>query len=105
MGPLEPIGFSGSVQTIQSVLSNRFEHPEATLARPFLLAQQALVDQGRYSVDHIETRIRPSASEHGFDGGHRAAAAEHREAAKQQLLVRRQRVVAPGDRLAKCLLA
>ena len=89
-------------QPLQPELAHRLQHPEARLALDaLLLAQQALVDQRGNAVEDIE---RPLRVDDRLGRLQRAAAGEDGQAAEEDLLLRGEQVVTPGDGVAHRLL-
>ena len=105
-GPHRPLPLAARRQLLQRELADRLQHPEARLAvRRLALPQQALVDQRREPVEHVERRVVPArrrpprpppacSRRRRRPGGGTAPA----RAGVEQ-------VVAPGDRVAQRPLA
>src|SRR5215208_1257136 len=92
-------------ELFEGILADRGEHAEAWLAvGPILLPHQALLDERGEPVQDVDAQSafrvanRPCRLQ-------RAAALQHREPTEEDLLHRRQQVIAPGDRVSKRLLA
>ncbi len=84
-------------------LRDGVEHHEARLVGRVVDAQQALVDERRQPIEHVEAQVRTRAA-HGLGGLEVAAAAEHREPVHEAPATLVEQVVAPGDRPAERLL-
>ena len=105
VGALGRRGLAVLEQPLPAVLAERLEHDEARLAvlgRP--LHEQAVVHERGDAVQDVDAQVLAGIAD-GLRGLERAASGEHRQAAKELLLGRRQQVVAPLDRLAQRLLA
>ena len=90
-------------QLLQPILAHRLQHAEARLALDsLLLAQQTLVDQRGHAGEDIE---RPIRTRHRLRRLDRAAAGKDRQPAEEDLLLRGEQIVAPGDGIAHRLLA
>ena len=96
--------FVASRQVFEAIIADRRQHGVACFSVGGLLeAQQAMVDQGRQPLQHVDFRPRL-----GADGLCRLGAEafhEYRQASEQLLLVCVEQVIAPGERATECLLA
>jgi hypothetical protein len=91
-------------EALESELPKGLEHPQPWLAvLVFALAQEALPDERRHSVEY--RRLLTGLSADRLDGVEPAASGEHRKRREEAPLLVRQEVVAPLDRGPEGLLS
>ena len=98
-------GLPVGLQPLEGERADRLQHHEPRVGVLGVLAQEALVDEARQAVEHVEggapARLRPAD---GLGGLELEAAHEHGDRGEEALDGRVQEVVAPGDRAAQRLL-
>jgi hypothetical protein len=87
-------------ELLERVLANRLEHRQSWLALCRVHLEEALVEEGRQSLDDVETGAADR-----FGCPERPAAGEHGEACEQRTVGLVERLVAPLERLAQRLLS
>ena len=97
--------FPGLRQALLPILADRLEQDEAGFFLPLLhcLVHQVLVEEGGHALQHVHRLITERLAD-GLDRFQRKAADEGGELLEETLFLRRQQVVAPGNRVAQRLL-
>src|SRR6266566_7505405 len=91
-------------QALQPVLPDRLQHHETGFLTVLIrLSQQALIDQGRYPIQHVCRHLTESLIEtlHSFQC---AAANKNGEAPEETLLCGIKQIITPSEHVAQALL-
>jgi hypothetical protein len=90
-------------QPLQPILAHRLQHSKARFPlAAFLLAQQALVDEGSNAAENIKRTFRAGDHLRSLDG---AAPSKDGQPADNSLLLQGEEIVTPGNGVAHRLLS